>query len=115
MTPEDAEAIGVFVADMIHAETNAERQTLVEWLKKHFGGTPGSGTCMCPRSPDSLKRDCDRWIETLETTKAAMQLDHRCPWHGEKAQPKLWGRHKEKVLTVTGKEWLSLGVEYGQS
>jgi hypothetical protein len=28
-------------------------------------------------------------------------LDHRCPQHGEKAQPAVWGRHKDLELIVT--------------
>lgn len=121
MKPEDAEALGIFVADMIHAanavgiDTERAFAMRIDALKLHFSGKPGSGACICPRSPESLKRDCDAWHETLDATKACIQVDHRCPWHGEKAQPKLWGRHKDKVLVVTGREWLSLGVEYPQS
>jgi hypothetical protein len=113
MKPEDAEAIGKFVADMIHAGSNDERQGLVEELKHHFSGKPGSGECICDQSPETLRKTCEeRWFEPFEKTRANMILDHRCPKHGEKAQPALWGRHKEKTLSVTPAQWLSLGVTY---
>lgn len=52
--------------------------------------------------------------ENLRTAFAAggsMTLDHRCKHHGEKAQPALWGRHKELHLLVKGQEWLALASE----
>lgn len=27
-------------------------------------------------------------------------IDHRCPLHGEHAQPQVWGRHKELELVI---------------
>jgi hypothetical protein len=32
-------------------------------------------------------------------------LDHRCPVHGEKAEPAVWGRHKEMELLVPVRTW----------
>jgi hypothetical protein len=38
-------------------------------------------------------------------------LDHRCPLHGEKAQPAVWGRHKELELFVAVRTWEILKVK----
>lgn len=75
-------------------------------------GTAGTGACICPQSPEQVRRMAALWHETFETVKLNILLDHRCPHHGEKAQPALWGRHKEKVLEVKAAEWLSLGITH---
>jgi hypothetical protein len=40
-----------------------------------------------------------------------MLLDHRCPIHGEKAQPNVWGRHKDMILKVSLGEWEVLSTK----
>lgn len=113
MKPEDAEAIGVFVAEMINInQTGKSYEMLIDDLKRHFGGTPGSGTCICQHSPKMMKRQAELWHEPFEQLKGNMVLDHRCPFHGQEAQPKLWGRHKTLELSVSPAQWISLGVEY---
>jgi len=82
----------------------------VEILEAH--GVRGTGACICRRNPKSLLADCERWMELPAITKSVMVFDHRCPEHGERAQPRLWGRHKEKELTVTWAQWDSLGITY---
>jgi hypothetical protein len=69
-------------------------------------GKPGTGECICKMRPD---RDRHRQGYTDDLNSV---VDHRCPWHGEKAQPKLWGRHSIKELMVTPEQWRSLGVNY---
>lgn len=116
MKPEDAEVLGQFVANMIRAANGENDRTLeglIDDLTSHFAGKPGSGECICDQSPETLRRTCEeRWFEPFGTTRANMILDHRCPKHGEKAQPALWGRHKVKTLSVTPTQWLSLGITY---
>lgn len=109
MNKRDAELIGEFVAKMIAAPAHL-RERIVARLVADAEGTPGTGVCICPQSPDRMARTAKLWNESFETVKLNMLLDHRCPHHGEKAQPALWGRHKEKVLEVKAAEWLSLGI-----
>jgi hypothetical protein len=98
---------------VIHPESAAKIREAREGFLKATEGKPGSGECICDQSPETLRRTCEeRWFEPFEKTRANMILDHRCPKHGEKAQPALWGRHKEKTLSVTPAQWLSLGVTY---
>lgn len=77
-------------------------------------GKPGTGVCICQQSPDMLRRMAANWNEPIEKVNANMLLDHRCAKHGEKAQPTLWGRHKELQLSVTWAQWESLGVTYDE-
>jgi len=83
-------------------------------------GEAATGACMCRASPESVEADCARLLETWEL-RAKSQfprnafIDHRCPKHGEKAQPALWGRHKEKELQVTYAQWQSLGVKHEET
>lgn len=69
-------------------------------------GTPGSGACICRSRPDRNRKHPDGFL--FDTLNSA--LDHRCPKHGEKAQPALWGRHKDLELIVTPAQWDALGV-----
>lgn len=73
---------------------------------------PGTGACVCPNSPERVRQMAELWHETFDTVKLNIILDHRCAHHGERAQPTLWGRHKEKELVVTAAQWNSLGVTY---
>lgn len=81
-------------------------------------GSTGDGCCICAASPDwqeqSAKRmGFDSWLDESKKGRAGeAQLDHRCPWHGEQAQPRLWGRNRTLVLSVSAKQWASLGVVY---
>lgn len=72
----------------------------------HAVSAPGSAACICKLRPD---RDRNRGDVPDEMNSL---LDHRCPLHGEKAQPALWGRHKELELLVTPAQWDSLGVTF---
>jgi len=81
------------------------------------GGAPGTGACICKASPESVVSNLARMHEKWETNAksrfpSSAMLDHRCPKHGEKAQPAVWGRHKEKELLVTYAQWSSLGVTH---
>lgn len=80
-------------------------------------GKPGSGACMCKMSPEDREKNCAMMGTTWEAESktrfpSSALVDHRCPKHGEKAQPALWGRHKDKELQVTYAEWASLGVAW---
>lgn len=81
-------------------------------------GQRGNGGCICTATPawqeQSAKRmGFESWLDEAKKGRAGVaQLDHRCPEHGERAQPRLWGRHKTLVLEVSAKEWNSLGVTY---
>lgn len=83
-------------------------------------GKPGSGACICQASPEQREKDCVRqsstWaVESKGRFPISAMLDHRCPQHGEKAQPLLWGRHRDKELHVTHAQWASLGIIYPES
>lgn len=78
-------------------------------LRRDHPGTPGTGACICKNRPD---RNRDPHGIGRQTDDLNSILDHRCPLHGEKAQPALWGRHKDFELCVTPAEWDSLGVRY---
>lgn len=120
MNRPDAMAIAKFVCDYVCAalETAGRHEEVVKEaiepamraLLDHAQGTPGSGECVCKLSPGALQRAADRMKCTLVAYGQNMLLDHRCPHHGERAQPDLWGRHKERELLVTPQQWLSLGV-----
>lgn len=114
MNKRDAELIGEFVAKMIAAPAHLRERLVVRLLAAATDnvGTPGTGACICPSSPDRVRHMAELWHETFETVKLNILLDHRCGHHGEKAQPGLWGRHKEKVLEVKAAEWLALGITY---
>lgn len=75
-------------------------------------GIRGTGACICPYSPEVAQRSAERRGLNLRSAMTNMDLDHRCPVHGEKAQPVLWGRHRERRLAVTPHQWESLGVIY---
>jgi putative sterol carrier protein len=78
------------------------------------GITPreGTGACICRQSPATVREAAKHFSMAFELMERDMRLDHRCSHHGEKAQPALWGRHKELELSVTPAQWLSLGVEH---
>lgn len=61
--------------------------------------------CICSMPPDRERTRNGCVVDELNSI-----VDHRCPVHGEKAQPALWGRHKDLTLVVTPAEWDSLGV-----
>lgn len=73
-------------------------------------GKRGTGKCFCRQSPEYLQERAEQHHCTLLALDMNILIDHRCPHHGEKAQPALWGRHKEKELLVSVPQWLSLGV-----
>lgn len=76
-------------------------------------GQKGTGVCICKVSPAIRWREAHRMIEDPRASRHSdLFIDHRCPHHGEKAQPALWGRHKEKELQVKWAEWDSLGIAY---
>lgn len=64
-----------------------------------------SKQCICRMRPDR-----ERAHDGYPADKLNSIVDHRCPLHGEKAQPNLWGRHKDLELVVTPLEWDTLGV-----
>jgi hypothetical protein len=77
-------------------------------------GKQGTGMCICQNNPDNFKRMWGDNPEELHKAPGLMIFDHRCPHHGEKAQPSLWGRHKVLELSLTWEQWESLGVKYDQ-
>lgn len=92
----------------------AEVDTRVEALER-ARGRPGTGTCICGASPQMREewaaREGVTWeYQSKSRFPTSALLDHRCPWHGEKAQSALWGRHKDLELVVTYAQWSSLGV-----
>jgi hypothetical protein len=60
--------------------------------------------CICKLRPDR-----DRTGDVADALNSV--VDHRCPLHGEKAQPGVWGRHKELELVITPAEWDALRVD----
>lgn len=78
----------------------------------------GSGKCICSFSPEKQEKwaksqGYQGWVDRATKDAAGVAtVDHRCPAHGEKAQPALWGRHKQLTLHVTAVEWDSLGIKY---
>lgn len=96
-------AHATYVADM-DAQGNRAAPKVVIALA---GERAGSGECICKLRPD---RNRDRGADVRDEMNSL--LDHRCPLHGEKAQPALWGRHKELELLVTPAQWDSLGVTF---
>jgi hypothetical protein len=70
--------------------------------------------CICKLNPEQVEahaqRMCDAWPPKDERGYNAL-LDHRCPVHGEKAQPKVWGRHTTLELIVTPRQWIALAVK----
>ena len=79
--------------------------TLENIFKKTIGEI-GTGTCICKSAPDRNRYRNGTLVDDLNSN-----LDHRCPHHGETAQPAIWGRHKELTLYVTPAEWDSLGIK----
>jgi hypothetical protein len=109
MNKRDAELIGEFVYKLISAPAHT-RAVMLERFVAAAEGVSGTGVCVCKSSPEERQKHAERMGFTLAAMGMNMVLDHRCPHHGEKAQPALWGRHKEKELVVTPAQWLSLGV-----
>lgn len=70
----------------------------------------GTKVCICRMRPDRDRTRNGLLVDDLNSV-----LDHRCPSHGEKAQPALWGRHKDLELIVTPAQWESLGVDIPQT
>ena len=122
MNHNDATAIIKFVSDMIAVSIQslgADKETVKSALTpvmnefiKGAKSSPGTGACICGVSPERLQATADRAGCTMDSYGSTMILDHRCPHHGEKAQPAVWGRHKEKELIVTPSQWKSLGITY---
>lgn len=102
-------------ATMTDAERLADIEKRIAALERG-AGKAGNGSCICIASPFQRWREAFRMVEDPRANKIEKHyrpiLDHRCPHHGEKAQPKLWGRHKEKTLQVSWAEWDSLGICY---
>jgi hypothetical protein len=102
-----------------HAKGTTDLATLdlIELTKRvaaleRAAGQKGNGACFCRASPAARWREGVRVVEDPRLARVHILLDHRCPHHGEKAQPALWGRHKEKELQVTWPQWDSLGIVY---
>lgn len=110
MNTRDAELIVNFVRGLLTSETPAAAENSVKDFLRAAEGTPGTGICICMIPPEYLHKMAREWHDKFETVNLKMCLDHRCPEHGEKAQPALWGRHKDMELSVTAQQWLSLGV-----
>lgn len=98
------------VAALERANIELEALTLNLQAIASYVGTPGTGACICDASPERIQAYAQRIQTNFDICGVDLNLDHRCPHHGEKAQPMLWGRHKDKKLTVTPAQWLSLGV-----
>lgn len=99
----DKEAHESYCADMIAQGKRPAPKVRIT----HADGKPGSGECICKLRPDRNRMGVGGTMDTLNSS-----LDHRCPLHGEKAQPALWGRHTELELIVTPEQWDALGVTY---
>lgn len=99
--------------------TLAELEARVAKLER-AQGKPGAGVCICKASPEEREANSVRmgttWaVDSKSRFATSACLDHRCPIHGEKAQPALWGRHKEKELFVTYAQWTSLGITHEET
>jgi len=57
--------------------------------------------CICKMSPDGHNAP----------NQEQFLLEHRCPKHGEKAQPNVWGRHKELELYIDVRTYRILAGE----
>jgi hypothetical protein len=115
MNRRDREEIVTFIVNMMmHTAGPTARVDRNVVIRKFVDacGTPGSGACVCQWSPEKARAHCAHLKETFEAYEGNLILDHRCDKHGEKAQPKLWGRNKTLELHVTSRQWLALGVEY---
>ena len=78
-------------------------------------GYRAPGPCFCPASPAARQTHMERmreWPDQRFNESWELILDHRCPEHGERAQPRVWGRHRELVLRVNFRVWESLSVNY---
>lgn len=97
------------VNDFHHGMPDSMR---VKFLRdvREIEGKRGTGKCFCRVSPEYLQQRAEKLQCTLLALDMNLIIDHRCPEHGEKAQPALWGRHTDKELVVTASQWLSLGV-----
>lgn len=85
--------------------------------KLEANGVRGTGVCICLKSPEAAQRTMERmleWPDQRYRKSNDMFFDHRCPVHGDKAQPAVWGRHKDLGLTVSWAVWESLGVKYDE-
>jgi len=86
--------------------------------KLEANGVRGTGECICQISPAQSQRSMERMLEwpgQRYSVHNNMLFDHRCPMHGEKAQRAVWGRHKELHLSITWKQWESLGISYDKT
>jgi hypothetical protein len=113
MNTKDAARIVWLVVNHAEAQSSERKADVVRKFLAEAEGTPGNGKCICRASPEERQKHAERMGTTLAamgTNITNILLDHRCPHHGEKAQPAIWGRHKEKELLVTPAQWLSLGV-----
>lgn len=105
--------------DLDHIELRAAiARCMREIVALRPPGKPGLGSCICKMSPEDREKQCQlqgsSWEKDASSRFPSSALvNHRCPKHGEKAQPDLWGRHKELELVVSHKEWVSLGRTYG--
>lgn len=99
MVPSDGRAHEAYM------KANTALRTYIVELEKHT--KLGDGTCVCPYPPGWWEKGPEG---TLGGHGYNMELDHRCPCHGEKAQPAVWGRHKDLTLAVSQTVWNSLGV-----
>ena len=68
--------------------------------------------CICAITPEQAAHQQE--VNPSDTYPMKALLDHRCPEHGEKAQPAVWGRHKELMLPVSVEEWRVLHVDTTQ-
>lgn len=105
MNIKDSELVALFVVRALNASSDDLPKVTADFLKR-AEGTAGSGVCICGMPPDRDRTRNGVLVDDLNS-----RLDHRCPHHGEKAQPLLWGRHKTHELLVTPAQWDSLGVK----
>ena len=101
------------VSDLYTSLTNELNAAMneLQWAtldEAHGKHQPG---CVCKWPPETAKRHAAHTNTPFVEWQGTMALDHRCEFHGEKAQPKLWGRIKNMVLQVTPREWNALGRE----
>lgn len=116
MNRRDREEIVTFVVNMMRTSGPNARDDRDVVVRKFVDAcnTPGSGACICQWPPEKARVHCEQTYQAFEVYGGALILEHRCDKHGERAQPKLWGRNKTLELHVTPKQWLALGVEYDE-
>lgn len=101
------QALTQLVLRYVHHDHVLELQAAIdELVLAAVDDIVGTGACICAMPPGNSVHNRARGLGPFN-----MLLDHRCALHGEKAQPQLWGRHKDLELLITPDQWDALGIK----